>query len=267
MYIQRLSNLATNCKRNLPREVALSPHQQEALDVITARLRSSTSPFAFLAGLAGTGKTELITRIGRERPDVQYVAFTGKAASILRARGADNAQTMHAFLYGAPNVVQSKHGQHLLWRRRGERIGASLIIADECSMIDQKLARDLIATGVKVLVTGDQMQLPPVSGKPFFTKPDFTLTEIHRQAEGSQPLRMATAVRQGRHIKPQPYDVDQIMEADVVIVAFERTRRDINRRVRRALGIKGHDPVVGDTVCCFRNNTQTGVLYGTLWTV
>jgi exodeoxyribonuclease-5 len=267
MRIQNISNFAGQCKPNLQRGITLSAHQQEALETILTLLRWSNTRHVFLAGLAGTGKTQIVTEIGRDRSDVQYAAYTGKAASVLQRRGADNALTLHSLLYGAPSLIRDKRGQHLLWRRRSEKPTADLIIADECSMIDRKLARDLIATGVKVLVTGALIQLPPVSGTAFFTKPDFTLTEIHRQAEGSQPLRFATAIREGRRIRPQAYDIDLIMEADVVIVAFERTRRDINRRVRRALGIKGHDPIIGDTVCCFRNNYDSGVLNGTLWVV
>jgi exodeoxyribonuclease-5 len=262
-----IARLASNCKRNSQSSNILSAHQEEALETVTAELCRSNKKATFLAGLAGTGKTEIVTRLGLGRPDIQYAAYTGKAASVLQRRGADNALTIHSLLYGAPSLIKYKHGQHLVWRRRSERITASLIIADECSMIDGKLARDLLATGVPVLVTGDLMQLPPVSGTAFFTNPDFVLTEIHRQAKDSRPLKMATAIREGRHIKPQRFDLDRIMDADIVIVAFERTRRHLNQIIRRAHGIKGHDPVVGDRVCCFRNNYTSGVLNGTLWTV
>jgi len=33
------------------------------------------------------------------------------------------------------------------------------------------------------------------------------------------------------------------------------------------LGLGGHDPVIGDRVCCYRNNSETGVLNGTLWSI
>lgn len=181
---------------NLAGRARLSRQQRDAYDAIMKWRRSGRQQVFDIAGLAGTGKTELVTRLGIELTDIQYAAFTGKAASVLRQRGADNAATLHSLLYGAPTV---KDDGELIWRLRGGVSLASLIIADECSQIDGKLGRDLLATGCKVLVTGDPFQLPPVSGAPFFNKePDFTLTEIHRQAAGSQPLRLATATREGR---------------------------------------------------------------------
>jgi exodeoxyribonuclease-5 len=145
--------------------------------------------------LAGTGKTGLVTHLGGLHSGVQYVASTGKAASVLRQRGAENATTIHSLLYGAPEVLKNKAGRNnLRWVKRTEPISASLIVADECSMIDSRLALDLLDTGIPLLVTGDLMQLPPVNGAPFFTEPDFELTEIHRQVEGSQPLRHTARV-------------------------------------------------------------------------
>ena len=47
---------------------------------------------------------------------------------------------------------------------------ASLIVIDECSMVDEELGRDLLSFGKKVLVLGDPAQLPPVKGGGFFTE-------------------------------------------------------------------------------------------------
>jgi ATP-dependent exoDNAse (exonuclease V) alpha subunit len=249
-------------RRRLP---ALSPPQQDARAAILRWLRCSDRQVFHLAGFAGTGKTELVTRLGREKlPGVQFCAFTGKASSVLRRRGAENAVTLHSLLYGAPIVKDSE----LIWRRRDDRPSASLIIADECSTIDDKLGRDLLKTGIKVLVTGDALQLPPVSGTAFFGGlPDFTLTEIHRQAAGSPPLQLATAIRQGERTKAVPFDIDAAAEADVVICALNRTRRQSNRSIRRARGIADNHPIVGDRVVCLRNNYRTGVCNGTLWAI
>ena len=41
---------------------------------------------------------------------------------------------------------------------------ASLLILDECRMIDERMARDVRSFGVPVLVLGDPAQLPPVDG-------------------------------------------------------------------------------------------------------
>ena len=267
MSIQNISKVAVDSKQYSQSNITLSVEQQEVFENVAEELRHGSKPYVYVVGHAGSGKTLLATLLGREIPNTQFTAFTGKACSVLRQRGATNALTLHSLLYGAPSVLTHKHGQSLRWKRREEKINADLIIADECSMIYEKLAQDLTATGVKVLVTGDEMQLPPVKGQPYFTKPDYLLTEIHRQAAGSQPLRLATAIREGRRVKPQRYDIDKIMAADVVIVAFEKTRNTSNQIIRRAKGIRGNDPVVGDRVCCFRNNRDSGVLNGTLWSV
>jgi exodeoxyribonuclease-5 len=56
------------------------------------------------------------------------------------------------------------------------------VIADECSMISNRLGKDLLSFGVPVLVTMGPFQLPPTDPNAYFvkTKPDFVLTEIHR---------------------------------------------------------------------------------------
>jgi exodeoxyribonuclease-5 len=166
-------------------------------------------------------------------------------------------------IYGAPTVTDDGE---LRWRRRGEKL--DFVVADECGTIDRRLGRDLLATGARILVTGDAYQLPPVSGAPFFAgKPDFTLSEIHRQAVGSQPLRVATAVRKGGRVRAGKFDIDAVVEADVVICGLNKTRRQLNRMIRRARGVTAKDPIVVDRVVCLRNNHQTGVLNGTLWSI
>lgn len=81
---------------------------------------------------------------------------------------------------------------------------ADLVIIDECSMVDERMGQDLLSYGTPVLVLGDPAQLPPVGGAGFFTenvKPDVMLTEIHRQANESPILRMATKVRNGERLE------------------------------------------------------------------
>lgn len=247
---------------------ALAPEQQEALARILCWHKDSQEQVFHLAGYAGTGKTQLVVTLNNLLYDVQYAAFTGKAASVLHQRGADNAMTLHSLLYGAP-VVEKQNGREVLkWFRHGY-VEANLIIADECSMIGQELGRDLIETNQRILVTGDAIQLPPINDAPVFgDNPDFVLTQIHRQVAGSQPLRMATAIRTDEEIDgPVPFDLNTILGADIVICALNNTRRWINRKIRLARGIDTRSPIVGDRVLCFRNNGMSGVLNGTLWNI
>jgi exodeoxyribonuclease-5 len=246
--------------------VLWSPQQAAALDDIGHWYgHPARGQVYHLEGLAGVGKTELVVHLQDELDGyLQYASLTGKAASVLRSRGAGNATTLHSLLYGRPIVTDD---DELIWKRREERPEADLIIADEASMIDGKLGRDLVATGCRVLVTGDHFQLPPVRGPAFFNRPDVSLTEIHRQAAGSQPLQMATAIRQGQRVITQPFDYDILCAADLVIVAMNRTRVAVNRILRRAQDIRCPEPVVGDRIVALRNNYNSGVLNGTLWTI
>jgi exodeoxyribonuclease-5 len=240
----------------------LSLHQREGHDKLLGRLKRGEQK-SRLDGPAGTGKTHVMVELGLEL-GAQFAAPTGKAVVGLRQRGATNAVTLHSLIYDPPRV---KDGE-LVWRPR-KRPLSRFIFLDECDQIDARLGRDLLATGTQVLGSGDPAQLPPVCGDPFFTgEPDFTLTEIHRQAANSQPLMLATAIREGKHRRsPVAFDIDAVAEADIVIVALNRTRRRLNQMIRKARGISGKDPVVGDRMVGLRNNARTGVMNGSLWAI
>ena len=85
---------------------------------------------------------------------------------------------------------------------------AKLIVLDEVSMVGEEMARDLMSFGKPILVLGDPGQLPPIKGEGAFTNdaPDVMLTEIHRQAEESAIIRLATMARQGEPIGFGQYD-------------------------------------------------------------
>ena len=75
-------------------------------------------------------------------------------------------------------------------------------------MVDEDMARDLMSFKKPILVLGDPGQLPPIRGEGAFTRdaPDVMLTEIHRQAEESAIIRLATMARQGEAIGFGQYD-------------------------------------------------------------
>lgn len=162
--------------------------------------------------------------------------------------------------------------------------GAKLLILDECSMVDERIGRDLESFGVKILVSGDPAQLPPVGGGGYFTnrRPDYMLTDVHRQARESGILQLATDVREGRGYRVGTYGDDcevvarstlgdelasRVLEADQVIVGRNATRHSWNARYRELTDRQGPLPVAGDKVVCLRNNHDEGLLNGTLWRV
>lgn len=157
--------------------------------------------------------------------------------------------------------------------------GASLVIIDECSMVDGTMGEDLLSFGTKVLVLGDPAQLPPVGGAGFFTegiKPDVMLDEIHRQAEGSPIIHMATLVRNGEPLTLGSYGDSRVvhtsdlnaqtaLDADQIIVGKNKTRFSYNRRLRQLLGFTDALPQENDRLVCLRNNHDLGLLNGAIW--
>lgn len=160
---------------------------------------------------------------------------------------------------------------------------AALVVIDECSMVDGRMGEDLLSFGTPVLVLGDPAQLPPVGGAGYFTenvKPDFMLTEIHRQAAESPIIRIATKARNKETIEAGDYgegckvlpkgtkmDPDMVLQFDQILVGKNATRRACNKRVRRLLGIEEEYPVPQDRIVCLRNNSELGLLNGAIFNV
>ncbi|MBN9076711.1 MAG: ATP-binding protein [Rhizobiales bacterium 65-79] len=266
-----------------------SPQQDEALKAVGRWLKDRRPQIFRLFGYAGTGKTTL-ARYFAEHVDgqVQFAAFTGKAAQVLRSRGAVNARTIHSLIYrprGEQAVEDEVTGKTSMsptfsLNRQSPIARAKLVIIDECSMVDETLGRDLMSFGTPILVLGDPAQLPPISGGGFFTEhePDMLLTEIHRQARDNPIIRLALDVREGREFLKGDYgtaqvigkeDVTQelVLSADQVLVGINRTRRRYNQRLRELKGFNAAYPQAGDKLVCLRNDPSKGLLNGSLWKV
>jgi ATP-dependent exoDNAse (exonuclease V) alpha subunit len=160
---------------------------------------------------------------------------------------------------------------------------AGLIIIDECSMVAEDLAHDLLSFGRPILVLGDPAQFPPIKGAGYFTdhEPDIMLTEIHRQAENDPIIWLIMLARSGRKL---PYGAvgkskvlqlrhdemihdDYLLETDQLLVWKNTTRQEYNRRLRQLRGFTDPLPVPGDKLVCLKNNRDRGLLNGGLWTV
>ena len=267
-----------------------APQQDEALKAVDRWLKDGRSQMFRLFGYAGTGKTTLARHFAEQVDgDVVFCAFTGKAAQVLRSKGASNAKTIHSLIYrprGEEEVSDEETGTTSIapmfsLNRQSPVAKAALIIVDECSMVDEALGRDLMSFGTPILVLGDPGQLPPVSGGGFFTneEPDFLLTDIHRQARDNPIIQLAMQVREGKEIMYGDYgegarvisknEVTQalVLEADQVLVGTNRTRRRYNSRLRELKGFSTDYPQSGDKLVCLRNDPAKGLLNGSLWQV
>jgi len=293
-----------------------SPQQSEALDAVGRWLAAGDRPWFYLAGYAGTGKTTIARHLAEGAGRVIFAAFTGKAAHVMRRAGCADASTIHSLIYhvaehgrwrldcliDAAQEEQKKDvpDPELLAdldaeiREERKRVGrpifelnpdsrirdADLLVIDECSMVDERVANDLLSFEVPILVLGDPAQLPPVYGAGFFTRrePDAFLSEIHRQAADNPIIHMATIVREGgslargeygssRVVAPGDFDPLTVGPETQILVGKNETRRRANAARRRRMGFLAELPEAGERLVCLRNIHDVGLLNGAIWGV
>lgn len=188
----------------------LSPSQVEAAKGIV-----STST-AILTGGPGTGKTtttRTLLKIFRsaQKSDgsswrIELAATTGKAAKKAEEATGVPAKTVHRlFGFGQREGAESGRG----WlHHKGNPLPADLVVIDEASMLDTYILSvilDGIAPETRLLLIGDVDQLPSVgpgkvlrdleqSGQVYVAR----LREVHRQAEGSNIIRVAHTINAGQ---------------------------------------------------------------------
>lgn len=256
-----------------------SPQQAAALDKVAHWFKhdSKKKQVFRLFGYAGTGKTTLARHLAEGVDgDVVFAAYTGKAALMMQRNGCEGASTIHRLIYEQKVRFDGTFEFELDTASIAAR--AKLIVIDECSMVDAKIGKDLKSFKVPILVLGDPAQLLPVEGPGYFTdeKPDVMLTEIHRQAEESPVLRLATDVREGRSlefgtfgtsrvIRSCEVDMPDFLAGNQILVGRNATRRGLNREIRKELGFRSPWPEIGDRLVCRRNEYNLGVLNGGLF--
>ena len=259
--------------------IVLSKQQGAAVDAVMEWMLNGGKVFK-LAGYAGSGKTSIAKFIAEAvGGDILYGAFTGKAASVLESKGCSPASTIHRMLYRAR--LDERTGVWSFGKDPDSPARAArLVIIDEVSMLSEDLGLDLLSTARKILVLGDPGQLPPIKGEPFFdmSRPDFMLTEIHRQAAESPIIRLATDVRNGKSLTVGAYGdsvvkknkqfVDEDMRThEQTLVGRNATRAGLNARYRKAAGADSYLPRVDDRLICLRNSREKGYLNGEMFTI
>lgn len=281
-------------------ELPLSGEQEKARAAVLEWLkRPDGAPVFRIFGYAGVGKSYLAREIARScGGTVIFAAYTGKAANVLRAKGCIGAQTIHSLIYRPisyttkeieslrsmvktlpdgerrerlrAELAEAERGggtRFVLDREGSDLVIADLLIVDEVSMVDGKVTADLLSFGVPILVLGDPEQLPPINGvgELMGVEPDIMLTEVHRQAEGSPVIRLATEVRAtGRIPRSAKTGVSlaSLPIAAPVLVGRNSTRWAVIRQLRMMRGRSLTDPGPSDRIIILKNNRELNVFNG-----
>lgn len=163
----------------------LNRKQELGLAIAAARY-AAHEPYTCISGYAGSGKTTLVSHIvsalGFLPEEVAYVAFTGKAADVLRQKGCPNAKTAHKLLYDYRPLPSGKFMQI---PKRELDYPYKMLIVDEVSMLPNELWQLLLSHGIYVLACGDPYQIPPIDPNEdnhVLDHPHIFLDEIMRQA-------------------------------------------------------------------------------------
>lgn len=260
-------------------KIAFSGQQIEAVKAINQYINSQSQRPFVLNGLAGTGKTTILTHVAQEYPNSLLCALTGKAASILRRKTGLAASTIHMAFYRLREVTKNKRGRDNLKFIPSNEDGSlkgEIVFLDEGSMINSDLARDILNTGARLIVSQDPGQLPPITGTGYFNWADFTLTDIHRQALESPIIRQAHAVRNGgkyesdgpnfRVMENECSDEDVIL-SDIILCYTNATRKDANHFARKLRGFLQITPQVGEPLMCLKNAKDYGIFNGAIYTL
>lgn len=256
----------------------LTKKQEEGLKIAVERFRNH-EPYTCIAGYAGSGKSTLIkfiiSALGIDQEkEVAYVAYTGKAANVLQAKGCPNATTAHKLLYKAKPLP---NGKFIFEEKDLRDSNLRVIVVDEVSMLPREMWELLISHRIYVIAAGDPGQLPPVdkdADNHVLDVPHIFLDEIMRQAQDSEIIRFSMWIRDGKSIKDFPCSNQQVMIikpqdivtgmytwADQVICSTNAKRVEINNLMRQLMGFNTL-PQIGDKVISLRNHwdylSQTG---------
>ncbi len=202
----------------------LTKGQEVASEMLSTFLSGEQGREVFLLkGYAGTGKTSIIAAcvnalLGLKRK-VVLLAPTGRAAKVLAKYSQYPANTIHRWIY-RQRLKGDGQGIFVLSKNTSKD---TVFIVDEASMISNSsiegsgfgtghLLEDLLTyvesgTNCKLLLVGDDAQLPPVNldvspalcndelQSLGYSVTDVTLSEVVRQAKSSGILSNATLIR------------------------------------------------------------------------
>lgn len=281
--------------------IELSTEQQECHDFViewTDRYLSGNkvSDHIVMSGLAGTGKTTLLGFIAKTIKEkfnvsIAFCTYTGKASVVLKSKlhedfddGFNHIGTIHSLIYKP--IIDPITKKILDWHL-SNNIDQQVIIIDEASMVSLEIWKDLMTFNVPIICIGDHGQLPPISKSTFslMKNPDITIEQIHRQAAENPIIKLSMIARSNGNITEGIYGkeaaklswshpsakkaINSITLTDdkQILCGMNKTRAQINKRIRAQLGFNTPVPCVGEKIICLKNNKKLNIMNGQMGTI
>ena len=272
--------------------------------IITFLAGHNPSEVFVLKGYAGTGKTSMVRSLVKTLPltsiKTVLMAPTGRAAKVLSAYSGQTAWTIHKRIYFS--TIANGRMHFALQRNMYHK---TLFIVDEASMIggdnaetEQSLLDDLLAyvqsgNDCRLMLIGDDAQLPPVGlaespaidvkilKQQHYLRPaEVKLTEVVRQESNSGILWNATRIRDQIQLGESAFpslqtlqfsDIRRITGMDLeeclnqayakygteeVLVITRSNKNAVlyNRQIRARIRWQDNDISSGDHLMIVRNN-------------
>jgi len=275
-------------------DIKLTEKQDTVLFAIAQWFISKETPYYRLGGVAGSGKSVLISHLNDAINTMELVdevddrgigimALSWKAANVLKSKGLP-ASSIHSIIYHSQKIGPNEYRQTIK-SKQAMTAHYKLFVVDEASMVNEQLRDDLLYFEIPILFVGDNAQLPPITNnildRYFMRNPDSELTTVHRVANENPIIRLATHIRNGGELPDVGIYKDKIqvihrnqltdeylLGSDIVICGYNKSRIKLNNIIRSLKGIDPtQQPQINETLMCTQNSKRIGIYNGDMFNV